>query len=160
MGAGGLCDFIKNRFIESSCKKELGQRLFQSMKTKPSTWILAGLILIVVIIASQNTPEIQTPKREALDLSKLQLTIQSLEPLSSGRYVMVSGKVQNNSGQPAKYIRVRLEVLDKSGRIVGTYFTYAVSSEPISSGSSQPWSKLIPIPENFRDLDAYVVSAR
>ena len=65
------------------------------------------------------------------------LTIKAL--YHGGKYPYVSGSITNHSDSTVKFIRVKVALLDSSGNVKDTTWTYAVGAEGLAPEETSQW---------------------
>ncbi len=87
---------------------------------------------------TMNTIE-QERKTETQD--KIQsIKFEDVKISNRGNYMYCEGKVRNTGSMTYEYIKVKVEWLDKSGTILDTDYTYAVSGEGLSPNEAKSFS--------------------
>lgn len=104
-----------------------------------------GVILAVVVVVGAcsmlvgkaaldvNKAMEEQKAKKAAALASIQ--IKSLDSKTSSGYVTITGRACNEGSEPAQFVKVQAEFLDKSGKVVDSDFTYASSSDAIQPGA-------------------------
>jgi hypothetical protein len=81
------------------------------------------------------------------------LDFEDVKGYRDGDYFYVKGRIRNNGSVAVTYVKVEVELLDKSGRVMDTDWTYAVSSEKLRPGAAKSF-------ETMTAVDFHVESYR
>ena len=63
--------------------------------------------------------------------------------------------MQNNGTRPVTFVKVIITAYDEGGKVVGTDFTYAASSNPMAPGAKLPFKMT---PDNHQAVKRYALS--
>jgi len=102
--------------------------------------VLAVLVMLgmctmcVGKVALDTTQQIEKQKQDKKQ-ALASVEIKDQEGELDGDWFKVTGRVCNGGSMPVSYVKVQADFLDRSGSVVDTNWTYAVSSEALSSGS-------------------------
>ena len=89
---------------------------------------------------------------KAATLAAIKIT--NLESESRAGYVTIHGRACNEGTEPATFVKIGCDYLNKSGQTVDSSFTYASSSDPIRPGACKEFSLM---ERNSKDWTRYSV---
>lgn len=80
----------------------------------------------------------QQEQQKAVTLSRIEF--EDVEGYIDGNFMYLKGKVRNNGTAKVDFVKVGIEWLDASEKVLDTDFTYAVSSEGLSPGNAKSFT--------------------
>jgi Na+-transporting methylmalonyl-CoA/oxaloacetate decarboxylase gamma subunit len=123
--------------------------------------VLAVLVMLgmctmcVGKVALDTTQQIEKQKQEKKQ-SLASLEIKDAEGEIDGEWFKVRGRVCNGGSVPVNYIKVQADFLDRSGNVVDTDWTYAISSEQLAPGACKSFEIMQRTGRKARKYRVYV----
>lgn len=108
-----------------------------------------------VQIQESVTESSSTPTKKAPQSNPL--SIENTSCSRSSNYIYAKGYVKNNTDQTLTYIEIKADVVNSSGEIIDTNYTYAVGSEGLSPGSRKSYEIMIPYDDSVNQCKYYIV---
>jgi hypothetical protein len=68
--------------------------------------------------------------------------LKDIDSETTAGYVTIKGRACNEGGEPAKFVKIGFDYLNKSGQVVDSGFTYASSSDGIQPGACKEFSTM------------------
>lgn len=127
-----------------------------------------GVILAVVVMmgaCSMFVGKAALDVNEAMEREKTKkaavlaaIKIKDVDSESSSGFVTIRGRACNEGSEPARFVKIGCDYLDKSDRIVNSDFTYASSSDGIQPGACKEFTLMERNSDDWQRFRTYVMT--
>ena len=107
-------------------------------------------------VALDATQQIEKQKQEKKQ-SLASLEIKDPEGELDGDWFKVRGRVCNGGSVPVDFVKVQADFLDRSGKVIDTNWTYAVSSAQLAPGACKSFQIMQQVGREAKKYRVYVL---
>jgi hypothetical protein len=103
--------------------------------------VMAPLILVPGMMCARVGESMAKQKIETTSALR-HVSFEDVKGYLDGDYFYVKGRVRNNGSSSVTYVKVQVELLDKSGTVMNTDWTYAVAGEELAPGAAKTFETM------------------
>lgn len=127
-----------------------------------------GVVLAIVVLMGAcsmlvgkaaldvNTAVEEEKAKRAATLAAI--TIKDLDSETRAGFVTIRGRACNEGAQPAAFVKIGCDYLNKAGSVVNSDFTYASSSDPIQPGACKEFTLMERNSDDWERYRTYVMT--
>jgi len=106
-----------------------------------------------VAMVGHGMNEAKAKKSSALS----HIEFEDVQGSRDGGYVKVRGKVRNNGPESVDFVKVQVDILDSSKKVIDTDSTYAVSSEGLAPGAAKSFEVMVRADDRMDSFKYHIV---